>query len=207
MPRVCIVSPMYHTSFGGVGRQAVALTERLARLGARPFVITRRIRGVPECPLDPDVPVYRVPTLFPRTLNLEGITLVNLLVSWSFTVGLAVLFIWKMRSYDVVHFHGSSLPLIKNILMLRILRKKVIAKVLLGEADVGFVYCSDVTPDIAGQLQQIEVPAPFNILAVYPIAALGEASHPGLADEFNRFLVGPDGQAVLVRWGLMGAGL
>ncbi len=136
IPRVCVVSPMYHTSFGGVGRQAVALTERLARLGAAPFVITRSIRGVQECPLSPDVPVYRVPTLFPRTLNLEGITLVNLLVSLSFCIGLAVLLIWKMRSYDVVHFHGASLPLIKNILLLKILRKKVIAKVVVAGSGV-----------------------------------------------------------------------
>jgi molybdate transport system substrate-binding protein len=113
----------------------------------------------------------------------------------------------ELLSADPAYGIDYEQDVLQNVVSYEENVKKVVAKVLLGEADVGFVYCSDVTPDIAGQLQQIEVPAPFNILAVYPIAALGEASHPDLADEFNRFLVGPDGQAVLERWGLMGAGL
>lgn len=79
--------------------------------------------------------------------------------------------------------------------------RQVAAKIALGEADAGIVYTSDVTPDLAGRVQQIEIPAAQNVSATYPIAPLNDAPHPELARQFIEFTLSPDGQAILSRWG------
>jgi molybdate transport system substrate-binding protein len=79
--------------------------------------------------------------------------------------------------------------------------RQVAAKVALGEADAGIVYTSDVTPDLAGLVQQIEIPPSLNVAAEYPIAALADAPSPETARAFIEFVLGPAGQAILARWG------
>ncbi|MBK7895359.1 MAG: molybdate ABC transporter substrate-binding protein [Anaerolineaceae bacterium] len=79
--------------------------------------------------------------------------------------------------------------------------RQVSAKVALGEADAGIVYTSDVTPDIASQVQQIAIPEAQNVVATYPIAPLADAPAPTLAQSFISFVLSEDGQAVLARWG------
>lgn len=79
--------------------------------------------------------------------------------------------------------------------------RQVVAKVALGEADAGIVYSSDVTPDIAGQLQQIVIPDAQNVVATYPIAPIAGAPHPQLAQRFIDFVLSAEGQAILMRWG------
>ncbi|MBX3047812.1 MAG: molybdate ABC transporter substrate-binding protein [Anaerolineales bacterium] len=78
--------------------------------------------------------------------------------------------------------------------------RQVATKVALGEADAGIIYTSDVTPDIAGQVLQIEIPVEANVIAVYPIAAV-EGGQPALAQQFIDFVLSPDGQAILAKWG------
>jgi glycosyltransferase involved in cell wall biosynthesis len=56
-------------------------------------------------------------------------SLLNLITSLSFSLGAALVLFKKRREYDLVHFHGASLPLILNIVFLKIYKKKVIAKV------------------------------------------------------------------------------
>jgi molybdate transport system substrate-binding protein len=79
--------------------------------------------------------------------------------------------------------------------------RQVVAKVALGEADAGVVYTSDVTPDVAPNLSQIEVPDAFNVIATYPIVRLADAPHPEVAAAFLDFVLSEDGQAILGRWG------
>lgn len=79
--------------------------------------------------------------------------------------------------------------------------RQVSAKVALGEADAGIVYTSDVTPDIASQVQQIAIPEAQNVVATYPIAPLADAAAPTLAQSFINFVLSEDGQAILARWG------
>jgi molybdate transport system substrate-binding protein len=83
--------------------------------------------------------------------------------------------------------------------------KSVVAKVQLGEADAGFVYRSDVTPQVARHLTVLEIPAEANVLASYPIAVLAETKYPGAARAFVELVLGPDGRAALTRHGLMPA--
>lgn len=79
--------------------------------------------------------------------------------------------------------------------------RQVAAKVALGEADAGIVYTSDVTPEIAAQVQQIAIPDAQNVVAAYPIAILADAPQPELAQRFIDFLLSDAGRAILERHG------
>jgi molybdate transport system substrate-binding protein len=79
--------------------------------------------------------------------------------------------------------------------------RQLAAKVALGEADAGVVYQSDVTPDMAGQVQVIEIPAELNVVAVYPMALVNDAASPAMAQAFIELVLSEEGQAVLERWG------
>lgn len=77
--------------------------------------------------------------------------------------------------------------------------RQAVTKVQLGEADASFVYVSDTVamPD----LQKIEIPAEMNVIAEYPIAPLSSAKDPDLANAFIDFVLSPEGQAILQKWG------
>jgi molybdate transport system substrate-binding protein len=79
--------------------------------------------------------------------------------------------------------------------------RQLAAKVALGEADAGVVYRSDVTPDIADQVQVIEIPEALNVVAVYPIAAVSDSANPEAAQAFVDLVLSEEGQAVLAKWG------
>lgn len=80
--------------------------------------------------------------------------------------------------------------------------KAVLTKVVLGEADAGIVYTSDITPDQADQVQQIEIPDELNTIASYPIAIVSDTQQPELADAFIAYVLS-DGQAILEGYGFI----
>ncbi len=84
--------------------------------------------------------------------------------------------------------------------------KQVVAKVVLGEADAGLVYSSDVNPTVAGDVRRLEIPDAFNVRATYPISTLNDAVEPDMAVRFVDFVLGPTGQGILQEWGLLGVG-
>ena len=77
--------------------------------------------------------------------------------------------------------------------------KQVVAKVQLGEADAGIVYTSDAVD--AHDLKTIEIPRELNVIAEYPIAPLVNSANVDLATAFINYLLSPDGQSVLRKWG------
>jgi molybdate transport system substrate-binding protein len=79
--------------------------------------------------------------------------------------------------------------------------KQVVAKVQLGEADAGIVYLSDTVA--ASDLKKIEIPAENNVIAKYPIAALIESENSDLAQTYIAYVLSPDGQAILQKWGFL----
>jgi molybdenum ABC transporter molybdate-binding protein len=80
--------------------------------------------------------------------------------------------------------------------------RQVVSKVQLGEADAAIVYSTDPTPQVRDQLNIIDVPDPIQTLASYPIAvAKGNNSSGGEA--FASYVLGPDGQATLKKWGFL----
>jgi molybdate transport system substrate-binding protein len=81
--------------------------------------------------------------------------------------------------------------------------RQVAAKIGLGEADAGIVYRTDVTPDLATQLQQIPIPAEQNVVAIYPLAPLVDAPNSDGAAQFVAFVLSAQGQAILAKWGFL----
>jgi molybdate transport system substrate-binding protein len=79
--------------------------------------------------------------------------------------------------------------------------RQVATKISLGEGDAGIVYTSDVTPDIADLVLQIEIPDDQNVLASYPIAVVEGAPSGSLAQLFVDFVLSSEGQAILAIWG------
>lgn len=96
---------------------------------------------------------------------------------------------------------GFKTQVLENVVSNETTVKQVVAKVQLGEADAGIVYISDAVA--APELTLIEIPAEWNVLAEYSIAALIAAPHPELAEEFVAFVLSPEGQAILEKWGFM----
>lgn len=77
--------------------------------------------------------------------------------------------------------------------------RQVVAKVQLGEADAGIVYVSDTIG--ATGLKTIEIPADINVSATYQIAPLVHSSNPDEAASLIEFVLSPQGQAILSKWG------
>jgi molybdate transport system substrate-binding protein len=74
--------------------------------------------------------------------------------------------------------------------------RQVLAKVVLGEADAGFVYRSDAV-SAGGKVHMVSIPPEINITAEYPIAALKSAPHPQLARRWIDLVKSPTGVAAL----------
>lgn len=80
--------------------------------------------------------------------------------------------------------------------------RQVLLKVLLGEADAGIVYTSDVTPDAVEQVIQITIPDAVNTLAAYPIA-ITDSANAEPAQAFIDFVLSAEGQATMSKWGFI----
>lgn len=70
--------------------------------------------------------------------------------------------------------------------------RQVVLKVTLGEADAAIVYATDVTPDVASQLNTLPLAA--SVTPRYSIASLND-------NEFMAFVLSDEGQAILQKWG------
>ena len=128
-PRVCVVSALYHPALGGLGRQAQLLTERLREEGVDLFVISRRMDFPAGTLFSPAVEVVRVPAPSAGKHILEEISVGNILISVAFSLGCLATLIRRRRDYEIVHFHGASIPLFLSLPFLKLAGKKVIAKV------------------------------------------------------------------------------
>jgi molybdate transport system substrate-binding protein len=81
--------------------------------------------------------------------------------------------------------------------------KAVVTAVQLGEADAGIVYVTDVTPDVAGDIEMIEIPDDVNVIGAYPIAVTTEAGDSELARAFVEFVLSDAGRTALHRYGFL----
>jgi molybdate transport system substrate-binding protein len=90
---------------------------------------------------------------------------------------------------------------VKNIVSEEDNVRQVTAKLALGEADAGIVYCSDVTPDLATKVIAIPIPDAINTIATYPIAVT--SSSPALAKTFVDYVLSDEGQRILNKWGFI----
>lgn len=80
--------------------------------------------------------------------------------------------------------------------------KQVLAKVSLGEAQVGVVYRTDLLT--AGQgLGVVAIPADVNVIAEYPIAIVSGTTHPQLARAWLDLVASPAGHQALQKAGFI----
>ena len=75
--------------------------------------------------------------------------------------------------------------------------KAVVQKVLLGEADAGIVYVTDVTPDVVDEVNEIDIPKDINVIATYPIAVVAGSENAELGSEWIQLVMSPQGQELL----------
>jgi molybdate transport system substrate-binding protein len=92
---------------------------------------------------------------------------------------------------------------LKNVVSYENDVKAVLMKVVLGEADAGIVYTSDISGDNAAKVGQIEIPEALNVMAAYPIAVTQDSSNPDLAQAFVDYVLSPAGQASLAKYGFI----
>jgi molybdate transport system substrate-binding protein len=74
--------------------------------------------------------------------------------------------------------------------------KAVVAKVLLGEADAGIVYRTDVLA-AGGDADGVPIPDDVNVIAEYPIGLLADATDPRGGRAFIDFVLSVAGQQIL----------
>lgn len=75
--------------------------------------------------------------------------------------------------------------------------RQVVARVTLGEADVGVVYRSDVTREIADTVKIIPFPASIAPVPRYLIVQIAGSKQPQMAQQFIDFVLSPEGQHFL----------
>jgi molybdate transport system substrate-binding protein len=80
----------------------------------------------------------------------------------------------------------------------------VVTKVALGEADIGFVYVSDITEDLASNVEKIDIPDEYNIIAEYLMGILLESKYPTESREFMNRVMSDEGKAGLEKYGSSG---
>lgn len=84
--------------------------------------------------------------------------------------------------------------------------KAVLSKILLGEADAGVVYTSDIVDQAVGV---VDIPGDLNMLAQYYVAPVANSGQAALAQAFVDLAVSPTGQTILANHGFgpaMGTG-
>ncbi len=92
---------------------------------------------------------------------------------------------------------------LKNVVSYENTVKSVVSKVMLGEADAGIVYLTDVTGDAQNELDVMEIPTELNVIATYPIAVLKSSQNTALAQAFLDYVLSEDGQSILQNYGFM----
>jgi molybdate transport system substrate-binding protein len=81
--------------------------------------------------------------------------------------------------------------------------RAVLTKVALGEVDAGVVYSSDISQDTAEQVGRLNIPDALNTIASYLIAPIQGSPNAVLAQEFIEYVLSPDAQAVLAKYGFL----
>jgi molybdate transport system substrate-binding protein len=99
--------------------------------------------------------------------------------------------------------NGYREALLDNVVSYEQTVKAVLTKVMLGEADAGIVYTSDITPNVADNVQQIAIPDNLNTVATYPIALASDSEQPQLAQQFIGYVLSEEGQATLAAHGFL----
>jgi molybdenum ABC transporter molybdate-binding protein len=75
--------------------------------------------------------------------------------------------------------------------------KQVTQKAVTGAADAAIVYRTDITPNVAKQVNMIQIPERYNETAGNYAAVLNDAEHPKQAQQLIQFIRSPQGQQTM----------
>ncbi|HNX39870.1 MAG TPA: molybdate ABC transporter substrate-binding protein, partial [Methanothrix sp.] len=80
---------------------------------------------------------------------------------------------------------------------------RIVSKIALGEADAGFAFISDVSPEMIGKVTRISVPDKYNVIGDFPVGVLSQSEYPEEAQAFLDLMMSSDGQAILEKYGFI----
>ena len=89
---------------------------------------------------------------------------------------------------------------LKNLVSNEANVRAVVAKVALGEADAGFCYLSDVNIATALQLNVIQIPDQYNVIATYYIGVVKGSNEPDAARAFIETITSEAGKLALKKY-------
>jgi molybdate transport system substrate-binding protein len=104
---------------------------------------------------------------------------------------------------DAAYGPWFSAAVKKNVVSEELNVRQVVAKVLLGEADAGVVYKTDLSVSEVSAVRTIEIPDPLNVIALYPIAVTANASQASLARAFVDHVRSPEGRTTLQKYNFL----
>jgi molybdate transport system substrate-binding protein len=78
--------------------------------------------------------------------------------------------------------------------------RAVLNKVILGEADAGIVYVTDVR-SAGAKVVGVDIPEQHQVIARYPIAVVKDSKNPRLARAYVDYLLSDEGQRMLAEFG------
>jgi molybdate transport system substrate-binding protein len=90
-----------------------------------------------------------------------------------------------------------------NVVSLETRVTGIVSKVAMGEADAGFAFMSDVTPQMRGKIRKIAIPEGYNIRGNCSAAVLSQSDNSEAAEAFIDLLISNDAQAILDEYGFI----
>lgn len=78
--------------------------------------------------------------------------------------------------------------------------RAVAQKVVLREADAAITYRTDITPEIADEVEIVEIPGEYNVTAENYAGVLNDSPNPEITREYLDFMLSPQGQEVMSRF-------
>ncbi len=134
-----------------------------------------------------------------QDLSKPGYSLI--LADEAVPVGRYSLIFLEQASQDPALGAGYKDAVVENVVSFEENVKAVLSKIILGEADAGIVYSSDVGPADESRLMKLDIPDPLNVQAAYYLAPINDSQGSGLAQEFIASILAPAGQDSLSRFG------
>ena len=98
---------------------------------------------------------------------------------------------------------GFKDAVLKNVVSYEENVRAVLSKVILGEADAGIVYASDISRANYEKVGSLVIPDDLNVLADYYLSPISDSQTPNQAKNFISFVLSTTGQDILAGYGLI----
>jgi len=109
----------------------------------------------------------------------------------------------EKASQDSSFGSGFKDDVLKNVVSYEENVRAVLSKVILGEADAGIVYASDISRANVEEIGSLAIPDDLNVLADYYLSPITDSQTPDLAKNFITFVLSTTGQDILASYGLI----